>query len=227
MSTKFLLTIDEGTSSTRTIIYDHSACEVASAQQEFTQYYPQPGWVEHDPEEIWAAVAKVTADAMQKAGASAADITAIGITNQRETTLVWDRNTGQCVYNAIVWQDRRTAKTCDALKADGIEAMVAERTGLRLDPYFSASKISWILENVPGVRERAERGELAFGTIDSFLLWRLSNGKAHATDATNASRTMLFNIHTQRWDEELLALFDIPASMLPEVHDCAYEYAHR
>jgi len=225
MSTKFLLTIDEGTSSTRTIIYDHSACEVASAQQEFTQYYPQPGWVEHDPEEIWAAVAKVTADAMQKAGASAADITAIGITNQRETTLVWDRNTGQCVYNAIVWQDRRTAKTCDALKADGIEAMVAERTGLRLDPYFSASKISWILENVPGVRERAERGELAFGTIDSFLLWRLSNGKAHATDATNASRTMLFNIHTQRWDEELLALFDIPASMLPEVHDCAYEHA--
>ncbi|MGI9200867.1 MAG: glycerol kinase GlpK, partial [Woeseiaceae bacterium] len=211
--------------STRTIIYDHAAREVASAQQEFVQHYPKPGWVEHDPEEIWAAVSEVTSAAMQKAGASAAEITAIGITNQRETTLIWDRSTGQCVYNAIVWQDRRTAGACDALKDDGVEAMVAQRTGLRLDPYFSASKIGWILGNVPGVRERAEKGELAFGTIDSFLLWRLSNGKVHATDATNASRTMLFNIHTQRWDEELLALFDVPASMLPEVHDCAYEYA--
>ncbi|MGI9221725.1 MAG: glycerol kinase GlpK [Woeseiaceae bacterium] len=225
MSKEFLLTIDEGTSSTRTIIFDHAATEVASAQQEFVQHYPQPGWVEHDPEEIWDAVAAVTEFAMRKAGATAADITGIGITNQRETTLVWDRNTGECVYNAIVWQDRRTAEACDELKARGAEALVAERTGLKLDPYFSGSKIAWILENVPGVRQRADKGELAFGTIDSFLLWRLSNGEVHATDATNASRTMLFNIHTQQWDDELLGLFNIPASLLPAVHDCAYEYA--
>jgi glycerol kinase len=224
MSGKYLLTIDEGTSSTRTIIYDHAAREVASVQREFTQHFPQPGWVEHDPEEIWAAVSAVTSAAMQEIAAGAADITGIGITNQRETTLVWDRKTGQCVYNAIVWQDRRTAAACDALKADGVEPMVAQKTGLRLDPYFSASKIAWLLENVPGVRERANKGELAFGTIDSFLLWRLTDGKVHATDATNASRTMLFDIRAQEWDDELLALFDIPGSLLPEVHDCAYEY---
>lgn len=224
MSTEFLLTIDEGTSSTRTIVFDHNAQEIASAQQEFTQIYPQPGWVEHDPEEIWSAVEAVTATAMRDAGASARDITGIGITNQRETTLVWDRATGQCVCNAIVWQDRRTAEFCDGLKANGAEAEVIERTGLRLDPYFSASKVAWILDNVDGARERAKRGELAFGTIDSFLLWRLTGGKVHATDATNASRTMLFNIHMQQWDEELLKLFNVPANMLPTVHDCAYEH---
>jgi glycerol kinase len=224
MSGKFLLTIDEGTTSTRTIVYDHRARVVASAQQEFSQKYPQPGWVEHDPEEIWTAVSAVTAEAMHKSGANAADVTGIGITNQRETTLIWDRESGRCIYNAIVWQDRRTAAACDALRADGAEAMVTQKTGLRLDPYFSATKIAWVLANVPGARALAENGELAFGTIDSFLLWRLSSGKIHATDASNASRTLLFNIHTQEWDAELLTLFDIPANLLPEVHDCAYEF---
>ena len=224
MSGKFLLTIDEGTTSTRTIVYDHQACVISSAQQEFSQQYPHPGWVEHDPEEIWMAVSAVTAEAMHKSGANAADVTGIGITNQRETTLIWDRESGRCIYNAIVWQDRRTAAACDALKADGAEAMVRQKTGLRLDPYFSASKIAWVLENVPGARDLAENGELAFGTIDSFLLWRLSKGQIHATDASNASRTLLFNIHTQDWDDELLTLFGIPANMLPEVHDCAHEF---
>lgn len=224
MSGKFLLTIDEGTTSTRTIIYDHQANVVASSQQEFSQHYPQPGWVEHDPEEIWMAVSAVTAEAMQKCGANATDVTAIGITNQRETTLIWDRESGRCVYNAIVWQDRRTAAACDALKTDGAETMVTQKTGLRLDSYFSATKIAWVLENVPGVRKLAENGELAFGTIDCFLLWRLSRGKVHATDASNASRTLLFNIHTQQWDDELLTLFDIPLNMLPDVHDCAHEF---
>ena len=224
MSGKFLLTIDEGTTSTRTIIYDHHARVVASAQQEFSQIYPQPGWVEHDPEEIWKAVSAVTAEAMDKSGANSVDISGIGITNQRETTLVWDRESGRCIYNAIVWQDRRTAAACDVLKTDGAEAMVAQKTGLRLDPYFSATKIAWMLENVPGARRLAENGELAFGTIDCFLLWRLSSGQIHATDASNASRTLLFDIHTQQWDDELLALFGIPANMLPEVHDCAHEF---
>ncbi len=224
MSGKFLLTIDEGTTSTRTIIYDHLAREVASAQQEFGQHYPQPGWVEHDPEEIWTAVLAVTAKAMHASGANAADVTGIGITNQRETTLLWDRESGRCIYNAIVWQDRRTAAACDALKTDGTEAMITQKTGLRLDPYFSATKIAWILENVAGARRQAANGELAFGTIDSFLLWRLSGGRVHATDASNASRTLLFNIHTQQWDDELLALFGIPANLLPQVHDCAHEF---
>ena len=224
MSGKFLLAIDAGTTSTRSIIYDHQARVVASTQQEFKQHYPRPGWVEHDPEEIWAAVSAVTAEAMQKSGANAADVTGIGITNQRETTLIWDRESGRCIYNAIVWQDRRTAEACDVLKADGVETMLTQKTGLRLDPYFSATKIAWVLENVAGARKLAENGELAFGTIDSFLLWRLSNGQVHATDASNASRTLLFNIHTQQWDEELLALFGIPANMLPEVHDCAHEF---
>ena len=226
MTGKYLLAIDEGTSSTRTVIYDHEANVVASAQQEFEQHYPQSGWVEHDPEEIWRAVKAVTTQTMQAAAASAGEITGIGITNQRETTLVWDRETGQCVYNAIVWQDRRTASTCAALKADGVEAMLAAKTGLRLDPYFSASKIAWILQNVAGARKKAEAGKLAFGTIDSFILWRLSGGRVHKTDATNASRTLLFNIHTQAWDDELLALFDIPASLLPEVYDCAHEFGN-
>ena len=224
MKGKFLLAIDQGTSSSRTVIYDHDAVVVASAQQEFPQIYPQPGWVEHDPEAIWESVTSVTRGAMEKAGAAAADISAIGITNQRETTVIWDRETGACVYNAIVWQDRRTADYCQSLKDDGQEAMVTAKTGLRLDPYFSGTKIAWILNNVEGVRARADAGKLAFGTIDSFLLWRLTGGRSHATDATNASRTLLFNIHTQEWDEELLALFSIPRELLPEVKDCAADY---
>ena len=224
MRGRFLLAIDEGTSSTRTVIYDHQANVVASAQQEFTQLYPQPGWVEHDPEEIWTAVQAVTTKAMQAAGVVASDITGIGITNQRETTLIWDRDTGECIYNAIVWQDRRTAALCDALRTDGIEPIVIDKTGLRLDPYFSATKIAWILDNVDGARKKAQAGMLAFGTIDCFVLWRLTGGRVHATDATNASRTMLFNIHSQEWDEELLELFDIPSEILPSVHDCAYEF---
>ena len=224
MSGPYLLAIDEGTSSTRTVIYDHQANVVASAQQEFTQLYPQSGWVEHNPEEIWSAVQSVTGQAMRAAGAVATDITGIGITNQRETTLIWDRDSGECVYNAIVWQDRRTAALCDALRTDGIEPIVIDKTGLRLDPYFSATKIAWILDNVGGVREKAQAGKLAFGTIDSFVLWRLTGGRVHATDATNASRTMLFNIHTQEWDEELLRLFNVPPELLPSVHDCAYEF---
>ena len=206
------------------MIYDHAGRVVASAQQEFTQHYPQPGWVEHDPEEIWTVVQAVTAEAMRTAAAGAADISGIGITNQRETTLLWDRANGRCIHNAIVWQDRRTAGYCDALRAQGAEPMVAAKTGLRLDAYFSASKIAWLLDNVPGARARAMAGELAFGTIDSFILWRLCNGREHATDASNASRTMLFNIHTQQWDDELLALFDIPRGLLPAVHDCAHMF---
>ena len=224
MKGKFLLAIDQGTSSSRTVIYDHDACVVASAQQEFPQIYPQPGWVEHDPEAIWDSVTSVTRNALNKVGAVAADITAIGITNQRETTLIWDRDTGECVYNAIVWQDRRTAAYCQALKDDGLEATVSNKTGLRLDPYFSGTKIAWILDNVDGVREKAEAGKLAFGTIDCFLLWRLTGGRVHATDATNASRTLLFNIHSQEWDEELLAMFSIPRELLPEVRDCAADF---
>ena len=224
MSSRFLLAIDQGTSSSRTVIYDHSAAVVGSAQQEFAQIYPQPGWVEHDPEAIWQSVQDVTRLAMQEVGATATDITAIGITNQRETTLIWDRESGECVHNAIVWQDRRTAAHCERLKADGAESLVIEKTGLRLDPYFSATKIAWILDNVQGVRERAAAGKLAFGTVDCFLLWRLTGGDVHATDATNASRTLLFNIHTQQWDEELLKLFNIPVELLPDVRDCAAEF---
>jgi len=224
MKRKFLLAIDQGTSSSRTVIYDHDARAVASDQQEFPQIYPQPGWVEHDPEAIWKSVAAVTRGAMEKAGAVAADVSAIGITNQRETTLIWDRETGECVHNAIVWQDRRTADYCHSLKNDGLEETVTSKTGLKLDPYFSGTKIAWILDNVDGVRERAEAGKLAFGTVDSFLLWRLTGGRVHATDATNASRTLLFNIHTQEWDDELLAMFTVPRELLPEVRDCADDY---
>jgi len=220
----YLLAIDQGTSSSRTVIYDQDTQVVASAQQEFEQHYPEPGWVEHDPEDIWASVQAVTRDAMSAANASANDISGIGITNQRETTLVWDRKSGRCIYNAIVWQDRRTAAHCETLREQGHEETVAEKTGLRLDPYFSASKVSWILDNVDGARAKADKGDLAFGTVDTFLLWRLSGGKTHATDATNASRTMLFNIHTQQWDDDLLALFQVPRSLLPEVHDCASDF---
>ena len=221
---QYLLAIDQGTSSSRTVIYNHDIAVVASAQQEFPQIYPQAGWVEHDPDAIWSSVRAVTSRAMEKAEAQASDITAIGITNQRETTLVWERESGECVYNAIVWQDRRTAERCRELRDDGLEALIAAKTGLRLDPYFSATKIAWVLDNVEGIRQRAEAGKLAFGTIDCFLLWRLSDGLQHATDASNASRTMLFNIHTQEWDEELLRIFDIPASLLPDVKDCAADF---
>ncbi len=224
MKGSFLLAIDQGTSSSRTVVYDHAARVVASEQQEFPQIYPQPGWVEHDPEAIWSSVTSVTRGALEKAGAGAADISAIGITNQRETTIIWDRDTGEPVYNAIVWQDRRTAGYCQKLKNDGVETRVSEKTGLRLDPYFSGTKIAWILDNVQGVRERAESGRLAFGTVDSFLLWRLTGGRVHATDATNASRTLLFNIRTQEWDDELLEIFGIPREVLPEVLDCAADF---
>ena len=221
---KYILAIDQGTSSSRTVIYDHATSVVASAQQEFPQIYPRSGWVEHDPEAIWESVRAVTEKAMAELGATASDITAIGITNQRETTLVWDRDTGECVYNAIVWQDRRTAGLCRRLKSEGLEAAVSAKTGLRLDPYFSATKLAWILDNVEGVRERAESGKLAFGTIDCFLLWRLTKGASHATDASNASRTLLFNIHSQQWDDGLLEIFNIPRALLPEVKDCAADF---
>jgi glycerol kinase len=216
-----ILAIDQGTSSSRAVLYDRGVRPLATAQQEFAQIYPRPGWVEHDPEAIWQSVRDVVAACLERAQEP---IAAIGITNQRETTLVWDRATGECVHNAIVWQDRRTAAHCERLRADGIEPLVAERTGLRLDPYFSATKLAWILDNVAGVRDRAAAGELAFGTVDAFLLWRLTGGQVHATDATNASRTMLFNIHTQAWDDELLQLFGIPAAVLPDVRDCAADF---
>ena len=220
----YLLAIDQGTSSSRTVIYDPQASVVASAQQEFPQEYPSPGWVEHDPEAIWDSVVAVTRKALADAGVSAKEIAGIGITNQRETTLIWDRDTGKCIYNAIVWQDRRTADVCEGLRARGLETDVSDKTGLRLDPYFSASKVAWILDNVADARELAEQGRLAFGTVDCFLLWRLTGGSVHATDATNASRTLLYNIHTQQWDADLLDLFNVPRSLLPEVRDCAAKF---
>jgi glycerol kinase len=221
---EYIIAIDQGTSSSRTVIFDHDAKVVASSQREFAQIYPQPGWVEHDPEAIWDSVLEVSREARAQAGAAAGDIAGLGITNQRETTLIWDRDSGECIYNAIVWQDRRTAERCRELRDRGAEALVISKTGLRLDPYFSATKIAWILDNVDGARQLAESGKLAFGTVDSFVLWRLSGGKVHATDASNASRTLIFNIHEQCWDEELLALFDIPESLLPEVNDCAADF---
>ena len=220
----YILAIDQGTSSSRTLIFDAAAQVVGTAQQEFPQIYPRPGWVEHDPEAIWSSVTAVTREALSSAGLAAGDIAGIGITNQRETTLVWDRTSGKCIYNAIVWQDRRTAKRCRELQASGAEAKVSAATGLRLDPYFSATKIAWILDNVEGARDKAARGELAFGTVDTYLLWRLTGGAEHLTDATNASRTLLYNIHTGAWDADMLALFDVPASMLPEVRDCAADF---
>ncbi len=222
--TQYLLAIDQGTSSSRTVIFDNTAIVIASAQQEFPQEYPNPGWVEHDPEEIWGSVLSVSKRALSECGASPDEISAIGITNQRETTLVWNRETGECVHRAIVWQDRRTSDYCREMKEKGAEDTVVAKTGLRLDPYFSATKLVWILDKVPSARQMAMDGKLAFGTIDCFLLWRLTGGRVHATDATNASRTMLFNIHTQEWDDELLKLFDIPGSLLPEVRDSACDF---
>ncbi len=223
---KYILAFDQGTTSSRAIVFDHDGLPVATAQKEFTQIYPKPGWVEHDPEEIWSTQAGVGMEAIFKAGVSAGHIAAIGITNQRETSVVWDRKTGHALYNAIVWQDRRTADYCDQLKSDGHDQMILDKTGLIPDAYFSATKIKWILENVAGARALAVKGRLAFGTIDSWLIWNLTRGKLHITDVSNASRTMLFNIHTLQWDKELLELFDIPASMLPEVRSSSEVYGH-
>ena len=221
---QYLLAIDQGTTSSRAIVFSAQGLPLASAQQEFQQYFPQDGWVEHDAEELWLTTLKVCREALASQGLRADEVLAIGITNQRETTLVWDAASGTPIHPAIVWQDRRTADYCAGLKAAGHEARVAEKTGLLIDPYFSATKLRWMLDNVPGARERAERGELRFGTVDSFLLWRLTGGKVHRTDASNASRTLLFNIHSQQWDDELLDLFDIPRSLLPQVLDCAAEF---
>ena len=220
----YVLAIDQGTTSTRAIVFDEAMRIAAVGQQEFQQHFPRSGWVEHDPEDIWRTVLETCRIALGKAGLSARDLAAVGITNQRETVVVWDRATGRAIHNAIVWQDRRTADACAALQAAGHEAAVTAKTGLLLDPYFSATKISWLLDAVPGARTRAERGELAFGTIDSFLLWRLTNGKSHATDATNASRTMLMDIHKGDWDDALLALFGVPRAMLPDIRDSACEF---
>lgn len=221
---RHILSIDQGTTSTRSILFDSSGRSVFNSQLEFTQYFPQDGWVEHDPEEIWSTTLSVVQDVLKFARENDKEIAAIGITNQRETTVVWDRTTGEPVYNAIVWQDRRTAAYCETLRKQGREQLFADKTGLLLDPYFSGTKLNWILENVENARSRAERGELAFGTIDSFLIWRLTGGKSHTTDATNASRTLIFNIHQQRWDDELLDLLAIPAAMLPDVLDSAADF---
>lgn len=220
------MALDQGTTSSRAILFDKSGSIKSVAQKEFTQIFPQPGWVEHDPMEIWSSQIGVATEAIAKAGLEGTHVAAIGITNQRETTVVWNRTTGKPIYNAIVWQDRRTAGYCDSLKAAGKEPMIREKTGLVIDAYFSGTKIKWILDNVNGARELAAKGELAFGTIDSWLIWNLTHGAVHATDITNASRTMLFNIHTQQWDEELLALLDIPASVLPEVKESSEVYGH-
>ncbi|HWX60402.1 glycerol kinase GlpK [Bradyrhizobium sp.] len=218
----YVLAIDQGTTSSRAIVFRSDISIAAVAQQEFPQHFPASGWVEHEPEDIWTSTVMTCRDALEKAGLAAKDIAAIGITNQRETTVVWDRATGQAVHRAIVWQDRRTADTCAKLKAEGHEPMISQKTGLIIDPYFSGTKVAWILDQVPGARKRAEAGELLFGTVDCYLLWRLTGGKVHATDATNASRTLLFNIHTGQWDEELLKLLRVPRSLLPEVQDSSH-----
>ncbi len=217
MPSPYILALDQGTTSSRSMIFDHKGNIIASAQKEFRQIFPQPGWVEHDANEIWSTQYGTIGEALVKASCSMKEIAGIGITNQRETTVVWDRKTGQPIYHAIVWQDRRTASYCDELKAAGHALSIQQKTGLIIDAYFSATKLKWILDNVEGARKKAENGELTFGTIDTWLVWKLTNGKVHVTDVSNASRTMLFNIHSLQWDEELLKLFNIPASVLPEV----------
>ncbi len=219
-----ILAIDQGTTSSRAIVFDAKLTPVAVGQQEFRQFYPRSGWVEHDPEEIWSSVLATCKSALRKAKAKPHAVRAIGITNQRETVVIWNRRTGKPIHKAIVWQDRRTAEFCAALKSGGHESLFSSKTGLLLDPYFSGTKIRWLLDNVKGARDKAARGELAFGTIDCFLIWRLTGGKVHATDATNASRTLLYNIHTGQWDDELLRILDIPPSLLPEVKDCAADF---
>jgi glycerol kinase len=220
----FVLAIDQGTTSTRALLFDGQMKVVGSGQKEFTQHYPASGWVEHDPEEIWSSVVTTVRAALKKAGRNASEVAALGITNQRETVVIWDRATGKPIHNAIVWQDRRTAPLCQKLKKQGLEKAFTKRTGLLLDPYFSGTKIAWMLDKVKGARKRAERGELLAGTIDSFLIWRLTGGKVHATDATNASRTLVYNIEKNVWDDELLSILRIPAAMLPEVKDCADDF---
>ena len=219
-----LLALDQGTTSTRAIVFGPDLLPVATAQQELPQHFPSPGWVEHEPEDIWQSSLAVLRGAMRQAGAAPQQVAGIGITNQRETVVLWDRASGRAVHRAIVWQDRRTAEACARLRDTGQEALISRRTGLLADPYFSATKLAWLLDHVPGARAQAERGELAFGTVDSFLLWRLTGGRVHATDATNAARTLLFDITRGCWDAELLRLFGIPAAILPEVRDCASEY---
>jgi len=221
---RYILAIDQGTTSSRALVFDNRGNIVSRAQQEFTQHFPNNGWVEHDPSDIWRTTLESCIAALKSAKLKASAISCIGITNQRETTIVWDKKTGLAIANAIVWQDRRTSDYCAELKNGGFSALVQEKTGLLIDSYFSATKLRWILENVPGARQKADQGDLAFGTVDSFLLWNLTKGNHHYTDATNASRTMLFNIHTQQWDSELLELFDIPISMLPQVKDCSDDY---
>lgn len=220
----YILAFDQGTTSSRAILFDQAGAVAAVAQREFQQHYPEPGWVEHDPREIWASQIAVAAEVLARAQARPAEVAAIGITNQRETTVLWDRETGEPVSPAIVWQDRRTAELCDRLKAAGCEGLVRERTGLVIDAYFSGTKIAWILDNVKGARTKAERGRLAFGTIDSWLVWQLTGGRVHVTDVSNASRTMLFNIHTLGWDDDLLQMLDVPASVLPEVRASSEVY---
>lgn len=226
MEKKYILALDQGTTSSRAIVFDHEGQIRSVAQKEFPQYFPQPGWVEHNPNEIWGSEASVIAEAISTIDITGLDIAAIGITNQRETTIVWDIDTDEPIYNAIVWQDRRTAEFCDQLKADGLTETIRQKTGLIIDAYFSGTKIKWILDHVPGARKRAEEGKLRFGTVDSWLVWRLTRGETHVTDVTNASRTMLFNIHDLKWDEELLKLFNIPLSMMPEVKSNSEIYGH-
>ncbi|CAN7497818.1 glycerol kinase GlpK [Mesorhizobium caraganae] len=222
--TGYILAIDQGTTSTRAILFDGEMKVAGSKQQEFTQHYPASGWVEHDPEDIWATVVATVKGALKAAGREASDVAAIGITNQRETVVIWDKATGKPIHNAIVWQDRRTAPLCQKLKKQGLEKKFTKKTGLLLDPYFSGTKIAWMLDKVKGARKRAEKGQLLAGTIDSFLIWRLTGGKMHATDATNASRTLVYNIEKNVWDDELLSILRIPVAMLPEVKDCADDY---
>lgn len=226
MEQKYILALDQGTSSSRAIVFDHEGRICATAQKEFPQHFPKPGWVEHDPKDIWSSEASVIAEAITSMGINGLNIAGIGITNQRETTIVWDAETGEPVYNAIVWQDRRTSEYCDSLKEQNLTGFIREKTGLIIDAYFSATKIRWILENVPGARARAEAGKLRFGTVDTWLLWNLTRGECHMTDVSNASRTMLFNIHTLNWDEDLMKLFGIPISMLPEVHSSSEIYGY-
>lgn len=221
---QYILSIDQGTTSSRAMLFDENGHARFTAQKEFSQHFPKDGWVEHNAEEIWTTTLTVVREALARSETDNCDIAAIGITNQRETTVVWDRSSGEPIYNAIVWQDRRTSDYCESLREQGMESMVASKTGLLLDPYFSGTKVNWILENVSGARARAEKGELAFGTIDCFLIWRLTGGKVHATDATNASRTLMFDIHQQDWDNELLEMLSVPTSLLPEVLDCADDY---
>ena len=226
MEKKFILALDQGTTSSRAIVFDHNGQIKSVAQKEFTQYFPQPGWVEHNPNEIWSSQASVIAKAISAIDINGLDIVGIGITNQRETTIVWDVDTEEPIYNAIVWQDRRTSEFCDELKAQGLTDKIHEKTGLIIDAYFSGTKIKWILDNVPGARKRAEMGKLRFGNVDSWLVWRLTRGEVHVTDVSNASRTMLFNIHDLKWDEELMTLLDIPMSMMPTVKSSSEIYGH-